>query len=145
MQMVEEYQDDRPTSYSFLPWLVCFSASLFFFYEFIQGNMFASIADNIMHDFHVQADKMAYLSSIYYLSNVLFLFVAGMLLDRFSAKKTNSGCHVSLCYQYIYTRSCTIILFSTLLSVCYWYWQRFLLFRYQFALPHDGFLQSAWH
>ncbi|KTD16877.1 MFS transporter [Legionella jordanis] len=87
MQMVEEYQDDRPT-YSFLPWFVCFSASLFFFYEFIQGNMFASIADNIMHDFHVQADKMAYLSSIYYLSNVLFLFVAGMLLDRFSAKKT---------------------------------------------------------
>jgi MFS family permease len=72
----------------FLPWLVCFSASLFFFYEFIQGNMFASIADNIMRDFHVQADKMAYLSSIYYVSNVIFLFVAGMLLDRFSVKKT---------------------------------------------------------
>ncbi len=50
--------------------------------------MFASIADNIMYDFHVQADKMAYLSSIYYLSNVLFLFVAGVVLDRFSTKKT---------------------------------------------------------
>jgi MFS family permease len=72
----------------FLPWLVCFSATLFFFYEFIQGNMFASIADNIMRDFHVQVDEMAYLSSIYYVSNVIFLFVAGMILDRFSVKKT---------------------------------------------------------
>ncbi|KTC86546.1 MFS transporter [Legionella brunensis] len=87
MQMVKEYKDEKLASL-FLPWLVCFSASLFFFYEFIQGNMFASIADNIMRDFHVQADKMAYLSSIYYLSNVIFLFVAGFVLDRFSTKKT---------------------------------------------------------
>lgn len=70
-----------------LPWVVCLSASLFFFYEFIQGNMFASIADNIMNDFHIRVEKMAYLSSIYYVSNVLFLFVAGQLLDRYSTKK----------------------------------------------------------
>lgn len=89
MQMVEEYKgSDNKCFALLLPWLVCFSASLFFFYEFIQGNMFASIADNIMHDFHIKADKMAYLSSIYYLSNVLFLFIAGMILDRFSTKKT---------------------------------------------------------
>lgn len=31
---------------------------------------------------------MVYLSSIYYVSNVIFLFVAGMVLDRFSTKKT---------------------------------------------------------
>lgn len=71
-----------------LPYLVCFSASLFFFYEFIQGNMFSSIADNLMHDFAIGADKMTYLSSIYYFSNVLFLFLAGYILDRYSAKKT---------------------------------------------------------
>ncbi len=71
-----------------LPWIVCFSASLFLFYEFIQGNMFASIADSIMRDFSIEADKMAYLSSIYYFSNVLFLFVAGFVLDKYSAKKT---------------------------------------------------------
>lgn len=88
MQMVEEYKGVDKFSTHVLPWVVCFSASLFFFYEFIQGNMFASIADNIMHDFHVQADKMAYLSSIYYLSNVLFLFVAGVVLDKYSTKKT---------------------------------------------------------
>ncbi|ARG99260.1 MFS transporter [Legionella micdadei] len=88
MRMVEEYKTSEQVENFLLPWLVCFSASLFFFYEFIQGNMFASIADNIMQDFHVQADKMAYLSSIYYVSNVIFLFVAGFVLDRFSAKKT---------------------------------------------------------
>ena len=88
MQMVEEYKGIDVDKTSLLPWVVCFASSLFFFYEFIQGNMFASIADNIMHDFHIQADKMTYLSSIYYVSNVIFLFAAGMMLDRFSTKKT---------------------------------------------------------
>lgn len=88
MQFVEEYRGLDLRKISLSPWVVCFAASLFFFYEFIQGNMFASIADNIMRDFNIQADKMTYLSSIYYLSNVIFLFAAGMLLDHFSAKKT---------------------------------------------------------
>lgn len=68
------------------PWIICVSASLFFFFEFIQGNMFASIADSIMHDFHITANGMAQLSSVYYLANVLFLFVAGRMLDKYSAK-----------------------------------------------------------
>lgn len=87
-QVVENTKQLDLIKPALLPWMVCFAASLFFFYEFIQGNMFASIADSVMVDFHIQADKMAYLSSIYYLSNVIFLFVAGMLLDRFSTKKT---------------------------------------------------------
>lgn len=88
MLMVEELKEIDKKINLFLPWFICFSASLFFFYEFIQGNMFASIADNIMQDFHIEADKMAYLSSIYYVSNVLFLLVAGLVIDRFSTKKT---------------------------------------------------------
>ena len=89
MHIVDEYRGyNGEMNSSLLPWIVCFSATMFFFYEFIQGNMFASIAANIMQDFHIQADKMAYLSSIYYLSNVIFLFVAGMVLDRFSIKNT---------------------------------------------------------
>lgn len=87
MDMVEEYRDINTFKSALLPWIICFIASLFFFYSFIQGTMFASIADNIMRDFHIQADKMTYLSSIYYLSNVIFLFAAGILLDRFSTKK----------------------------------------------------------
>lgn len=69
------------------PWLIALSASLFFFYEFIQGNIIATIADSFMHDFHIEANKIAYLSSAYYLANVCFLFIAGILLDRFSPKK----------------------------------------------------------
>lgn len=88
MQMVDDFQGYDDLKSSLVPWMVCFAATLFFFYEFIQGNMFASIAANIMQDYQIQADKMAWLSSIYYLSNVLFLFVAGMLLDRFSIKNT---------------------------------------------------------
>ena len=88
MQTVDNLSVYDDFKSSLLPWLVCFAATMFFFYEFIQGNMFASIAANIMQDYHIQADKMAYLSSIYYLSNVIFLFIAGMVLDRFSIKNT---------------------------------------------------------
>lgn len=89
MQMVENYPlRENKVIDSLMPWFVCFCASLFFFYEFIQGNMFASIADNIMQDFQIHAGKMTYLSSIYYLSNVIFLFVAGMILDKYSPRNT---------------------------------------------------------
>ncbi|QBR84918.1 MFS transporter [Legionella israelensis] len=88
MQVIEEYSGIDQAKPTLLPWLVCFAATLFFFYEFIQGNMFASIAEHVMKDYHIEANKMAYLSSIYYLSNVIFLFIAGMILDRFSIKKT---------------------------------------------------------
>lgn len=88
MHVLEDYNEGNDTHFSWMPWLVCLAASLFFFYEFIQGNMFASIADDIMRDFQIQANSMAYLSSIYYFSNVIFLFVAGFILDRFSSKRT---------------------------------------------------------
>lgn len=89
MEMASDYRNETASSKErWLPWCICFAASLFFFYEFIQGNMFASIADDIMQDFHIEADSLTYLSSVYYVSNVLFLFVAGIILDRFSAKKT---------------------------------------------------------
>jgi MFS family permease len=88
MYMANEFQECNNFKYSLMPWMVCFAATLFFFYEFIQGNMFASIAADIMQDYHIRADKMAWLSSVYYVSNVLFLFVAGIVLDRFSIKNT---------------------------------------------------------
>jgi len=69
------------------PWLVCLSAALFFFYEFIQGNMFSSIASDVMADFHIHAKAYSWLTSIYFLANVIFLFPAGALLDRYSTKR----------------------------------------------------------
>ena len=71
----------------YLPWLVIFSAALFFFYEFIQMQMFNAISHSLLSDFHINATTLGYMSSSYFLADVIFLLPAGMLLDRFSPKK----------------------------------------------------------
>ena len=48
------------------PWIVCFSAALFFFYEFIQMNMFNSVSSDLMQAFSINATQLGNLSSIYY-------------------------------------------------------------------------------
>lgn len=70
-----------------LPWIVCLSAALFFFYEFIQLNMFNAISADLMHDFGLHATKLGRLSAFYFYANLLFLPVAGALLDRFSTRR----------------------------------------------------------
>ncbi len=68
-------------------WIVVFSASLFFLFEFMQVNMFNAIAPGIIRSFHIDAVQLGNLSTAYFYANVLFLFPAGMLLDRFSPRK----------------------------------------------------------
>lgn len=68
------------------PWLVIFSASLFFFYEFIQMNMFNVISDSLMKDFHLTGKSLGYLSSTYLIADTLLLFPAGLILDRFPVR-----------------------------------------------------------
>jgi len=68
-------------------WVIVLVASLFFFYEFIQMNMFDSISNALMHSFQIDAGKLGLLSSFYFIANVVFLFVAGSLLDRFSTHR----------------------------------------------------------
>lgn len=79
--------DDSVEMQAHLPWVVVFVASLFFFYEFIQMNMFNAINTSIMRDFGLTAGQLGSLSSLYFLSNVLFLLAAGTILDRFSTRK----------------------------------------------------------
>lgn len=76
-----------PPANSLQPWLVCFSAALFFFYEFIQLNMFNAIDPALMREFNMDATQLGHLSAYYFYGNVLFLFPAGMILDRFSTRK----------------------------------------------------------
>lgn len=71
----------------YLPWLVVFSAAMFFFYEFIQMHMFNAISPDLMSDFHMSATTLGYVSASYFYADVLFLFPAGMLLDRISSRK----------------------------------------------------------
>lgn len=68
-------------------WLVTLTASLFFFYGFIQLNLFNALDVSIMQAFHLNAPQLGQLASMYFYANALFLFPAGMLLDRFSPKK----------------------------------------------------------
>jgi MFS family permease len=72
---------------SFKAWFVVLVAATFFFYEFIQQNMFDAISSNLMRDFHVSATLLGTLSSFYFIANVLFLFIAGNVLDRFSTRR----------------------------------------------------------
>lgn len=74
------------TSSASKAWLVVLIASTFFFFEFIQMNMFNSISTALMQSFHVDAAKLGDLSSFYFIANVVFLLLAGVLLDRVSTK-----------------------------------------------------------
>jgi len=76
----------RPAFPRYLPWLVVFSASLFFFYEFIQMQMFNTISHFLLDDFKISATTLGYISSGYFLADIIFLFPAGMLIDRFSSR-----------------------------------------------------------
>lgn len=70
-----------------LGWWVTLAASLYFFYEFIQLNLFNAIDVQLMQDFQLNAPQLGQLASMYFYANALFLFPAGILLDRFSTKK----------------------------------------------------------
>lgn len=67
-------------------WVVCIVASTFFFYEFIQMNMFNVISQDLMQAFNINATGLSRISAYYFLANVIFLFMAGVLLDRFSTR-----------------------------------------------------------
>lgn len=71
----------------YLPWLVCFTAALFFFYEYIQMNMFNAISQDVMRDFSITATGLSQLSAYYFYATLLFFPIGGALLDRFSTRK----------------------------------------------------------
>ncbi|EKD77670.1 MAG: hypothetical protein ACD_42C00235G0001 [uncultured bacterium] len=69
------------------PWIVVFSASLFFFFEFMQVNMFNALDPSLYKAFHLSnATQLGQLSACYMYAIVLFLFPAGMILDRFPTR-----------------------------------------------------------
>lgn len=71
----------------FLPWLVCFSAALFFFFEFLQVNIFNAITPSLMKEFTLSAGRVGQASAYYFYATMLFVFPAGLILDRFSTRK----------------------------------------------------------
>ncbi|KTD22143.1 major facilitator family transporter [Legionella lansingensis] len=71
---------------SFMAWLVCLSAGLFFFYEFFQLNIFDVINQPLRVDFHLNAAQLSWMSSTYLWADLLFLLPAGIILDRCSTR-----------------------------------------------------------
>lgn len=117
MQLTNEGQMQQ--SRQSTAWIVCLSATLFFFYELIQGNMFASIADHIMRDYNFSPTQTGYVSSIYYLANVVFLFVAARIFDTYSIKKTLIMVMIlSICGTFLLTASSSfyVALFSRFIA-----------------------------
>src|SRR3990167_3630610 len=84
MQYLDRHEKTKHTT---LAWVVVLTTSLFFFYEFIQLNLFNSIDVPLMKDFGLDAPQLGQLASMYFYANVLFLFPAGNVLDRYSTKK----------------------------------------------------------
>ncbi|MBU0744898.1 MAG: MFS transporter [Gammaproteobacteria bacterium] len=68
-------------------WIVVLTSALFFFYIFIQMNLFNSINSELVKEFHFNAKQLGQLFAFFSYGNVLFVFPAGMLLDRFSVRK----------------------------------------------------------
>ncbi|NCX93360.1 MAG: MFS transporter, partial [Gammaproteobacteria bacterium] len=68
-------------------WIIVFSATLFFFFESILVNLFGTLSKDMMNAFHIDAFGLGKLSASYLFANILLLFPAGILLDRFSIKK----------------------------------------------------------
>lgn len=70
-----------------MPYLVCFSAALFFAYELMQMHMMNAIAPFLMKDLAMNGTSFANLCATYLLADVIFLLPAGMILDRFSTRR----------------------------------------------------------
>lgn len=75
------------TTHTKLAWVVTLTASLFFFYEFIQMNLFNTINEQLREAYHLDAVQLGQLFSMYFYANFLCLFPAGNLLDRYSTRK----------------------------------------------------------
>lgn len=69
------------------PWLVCLTASLFFFYEFIQMTKFNVISQDLLSSFSLDPVGLGYLSSTYLAGDVVMLMFSGLIIDRFSTRK----------------------------------------------------------
>lgn len=84
--VMEGNVSDIKTS-SLRAWVVVLTASLFFFYEFIILNIFNSLGTALIQEFHFSATDLGSLSTYYFYANLIFLFPAGMILDRVSTKR----------------------------------------------------------
>lgn len=73
--------------HSTLAWVVVVTASLYFFYEFIQMNIFNAINVPLREAYQLNAEQLGQLFAMYFYGNALCLFPVGNLIDRFSTRR----------------------------------------------------------
>ena len=82
--------DTRPketAAHGKLAWVVVVTSALFFFYEFIQMNLFNTINVQLRETYQLNAEQLGQFFSMYFYANALVLFPVGNLVDRYSTKK----------------------------------------------------------
>ncbi|MGD9108758.1 MAG: MFS transporter [Gammaproteobacteria bacterium] len=102
MSIISKHQNPS----EFKRWLVVMTATVLFFYTFIQMNMLNPIGMELMRVFDINARQFGTLSSMYFYGNFILLFPAGLLLDRFSVKK------ILLCALILATAGMFVFAFS---------------------------------
>jgi MFS family permease len=71
---------------NYTPWVVCFLASLYFFYEIVQLTVFNTISSDLIKSFALSSTQLGAISASYFYACALSLLPAGLILDRFPAK-----------------------------------------------------------
>lgn len=69
-------------------YLCCFAACLFSFYDIFQFSLFNSIGPEILTSLNLNTTQLGILSSYNLFANAIGLIPAGLILDRFSVRKT---------------------------------------------------------
>lgn len=84
----EAMQDSQAkAAHSTLAWIVVITASLYFFYEFIQMNIFNAINLQLREAYQLNAEQLGQLFAMYFYGNALCLFPVGNIIDRYSTRK----------------------------------------------------------
>lgn len=69
-------------------WVVCMSAALFFFFGYMNVNIFNALNPYLFTAFKLTSEtQLGHLSAMYFYANVIFLFPAGIILDYVSTRK----------------------------------------------------------
>lgn len=88
MTMQQENTANLETGVPYLKaWIVCLAAGLFFFYDFIQMNMFNTLNPYVAKAFRLNAIQIGNLAATYLAATVLMLPFSGALLDQYPTRK----------------------------------------------------------
>lgn len=72
---------------SFFGTIIWFLASMFFLYEFFLRTFVGSVANQIMDDLSLNAERFALVSSAYYFTYAIMQIPVGILVDKFGVRK----------------------------------------------------------